>query len=406
MGIYSFIFELQKLIKPDFKKRLYGGKLHTFLRAGLRREQGSIDKLEYIVNSLERINTRDYLLSHSGPRNEVSALPSGCVVEINNTCNLDCAMCKTSLSTRPKQFMDLDVFERIVTKVKKANMTVESIHSTGDPLTNPRLRNYLDILRKHNMSVTLSSNFLLIEKHLDTIFEFRDVIHTIRPSIDGASKSVYEKIRCGGKWETLHRGLTKFADRNSGISNPFHVFVHSIISKDNFHEIALIPHVFSYLAPPTNFRFDFVNSIAPVNDYFLENNYFDDAYVVNAPCSLPWGSFYILCDGSLSACCQDYHGDLSFAEALRDDFENCYNSEFLKNLRAAMLAGNLEGMPRSCRNCFIVDPRFGDLINSIFSYFFLSVKKHPVYLQTALDQIGPKMKQGDFTAVLDIVKSL
>jgi hypothetical protein len=300
----------------------------------------------------------------------------------------------------------LDVFERIVLKVRNSNMTVESIHSTGDPLTNPHLRNYLEILRKYNMCVTLSSNCLLIEKHLDTIFEFRDEIHTIRPSIDGASKNVYETIRCGGKWENLQRGLTKFADRNKKISNPFHVFVHSVISKDNFHEIALIPHVFSYLAAPTNFRFDFISSIAPVNDYFLEKNYLDDAYVINSPCRLPWGSFYILSDGTLSACCQDYHGDLSFGKALEDDFEKSYNSEFLKNVRTAMMEGDLESLPNSCRSCLIVDPRFADLINSIFDYFFLFVKKHPVYLQTALDEIGPKMKQGDFKAILDIVKTL
>jgi organic radical activating enzyme len=406
MALYSALAKMQKLIGPRFKKRLYGGKLHAFLRSRFRRELGSIQNLERIVDNIKRVDIHDYLLTCLSEKREVSKLPTGCVVEINNTCNLDCAMCRTSLSRRPKQLMDLELFEKIVEKAQNSNMRVESIHSTGDPLTNRRLRNYLEILRKHNMSITLSSNFQLMEKNIDTIFEFRDVIHTIRPSIDGASKKVYEKIRCGGNWEDLHRGLTKFADRNRKLSKPFHVFVNSVISKDNFHELALIPHVFSYLAPPLNFRFAFVVSVAHVKEYFLQNSYFDDAYVVNAPCPLAWGACYALADGSLSVCCQDYGGELVFGNAAEDELAKCYNNEFLKTLRAAMLQGDLQQMPPACRNCFIVDPRFGELINAIFDFFFLRVKKHPVYLQTALNEIGPKIKEGDFKTLLDIVRSL
>ena len=66
----------------------------------------------------------------------------------------------------------------------------------------------------------LSSNCLLVERHLDTIFEYRDIITKFRPSIDAASKEVYERIRVGGKWEDLHRNLHLFAERNAAAAWP------------------------------------------------------------------------------------------------------------------------------------------------------------------------------------------
>lgn len=402
----SALITLKKLIGPRLKKRLYGGKLHAFFRSRFRRELGNIQNLERIVDNIQHVGTHEYLLAGSAEDGDVAKSPTGIVVEINNTCNLDCAMCRTSLSRRPKQLMDLELFERIVKKAQDSNLSVESIHSTGDPLANRHLRKYLEILRKHRMSITLSSNFQLMENHIDTIFQFRDVIHTIRPSIDGASQDVYEKIRCGGTWDDLHRGLTKFADRNRKLSKPFHVFVNTVISKDNFHELALIPHVFSYLAPPLNFRFAFVVSVAHAEEYFFQKSYFGDSYIVNAPCPLPWGACYVLADGSLSVCCQDYNGELVFGNAAENDLAKCYNNGFLRTLRSAMLQRDLQRMPLSCRNCLIVDPRFGELINAIFDFFFLRVKKHPMYLQTALNEIGPRMKEGHFKRILDIVRSL
>ena len=70
---------------------------------------------------------------------------------------------------------------------------------------------------------------------MDTVFEYRDVIELFRPSLDAASKQVYERIRIGGKWEQLHQSLAMFAERNSRSANPFPIFVQNIVSKDNFH---------------------------------------------------------------------------------------------------------------------------------------------------------------------------
>jgi len=327
-------------------------------------------------------------------------------IEINDSCNIDCVMCKTSMAKRKKGLMEIDLFEHTIAKLAGAGMKNVTLHTIGDPLANRNLAKYLAILRKYGMTVSdLSSNCQLLERHLDTLFEYRDVIYTFRPSIDAASKEVYERIRVGGKWETLHAALRLFAERNAKAPLPFPVSVNNIISQDNIHEIAFIPGVFSYLAPPVNFRYAFINSLAPVNDYFFGKNCFD-SYMQNAPCHTIWNSVYVLKDGSLTTCCRDYNGDLVFGDVLKDDLKEAYNNPTMRRIRRAHLDGNTQAMPDLCRDCFIVDPRLSDVINGIFQYFIRHVGKDAAELQAALPEIIAGLGARDFDAVLERVRRL
>jgi len=44
--------------------------------------------------------------------------PQGSLIEITNSCNLNCTMCNTKLSTRPAGLMEPKVFERIISSLK------------------------------------------------------------------------------------------------------------------------------------------------------------------------------------------------------------------------------------------------------------------------------------------------
>ena len=74
------------------------------------------------------------------------------------------------------------------------------MHTIGDPLANPRLEEVFKELRKNNIHCSISTNGLLLYKHVDVLKEYLDVCPSIRISIDGATKKTYEKIRNKGKW--------------------------------------------------------------------------------------------------------------------------------------------------------------------------------------------------------------
>lgn len=372
------------------------------------KEEGSLPRILDLLNDMVATEGGIYWKSlHAHSEEVVTEIPGVAVIEINDSCNLDCAMCRTSLAARSKGLMDIDLFKRTIEGIRSRGTRRVSLHTIGDPLANRNIGTYLEVLREHSMTVPrFSTNALMLDRHMDTVFEYRDVIEKVRPSVDAASKDVYERIRIGGDWAALHRNLIAFSERNATADNPFPVSVDSIVSKDNFHEIAFIPYVFGYLAPPHKFGFNPINSLAPDgNAYFLKASYFDD-HLAHHPCSFPWQYLGILKDGRFTACHRDYNGDLAFGDSTRDDPLKVYNDEFMRGLRRAHLNGDLESMPAMCRKCMTVDPRLGDLLTATIHHFYLNVRKHPAYLQAALDKLGPALNRKDYPEAAAVVRAL
>lgn len=372
-----------------------------------------LSRLRELTDSMESISTHAYLATTVPTDAEVGdTIPNFAEIEINDSCNLNCAMCQTSLSKRKKGLMDLGLFEETIAKMATLGAKTTSLHTIGDPLANKNLGRYLEILRRYDIKVgSLTTNGLLFERQIDTVFEFRDVINRIRPSIDAVSKDVFERIRIGGKWEDLLRNLTLFADRNGRAENPFPVKVACIVSADNFHEVAFLPSTFSFLTGHKNFVFSFVNSLSPDGSYFQKNRIFDNWSTQNIPCSLPFTSLYVLKEGDISLCCRDYHGEVTFGnvkdwEIGKLPWDGSGGREKLEDIRKAHLQNNSEKLPGLCRNCFVVDPRVSTALTLIVWFFYSHSEKHPVYLQNFLFEWRDHLQARRLSEIADGVARL
>jgi pyruvate-formate lyase-activating enzyme len=278
-------------------------------------------------------------------------------IEINKNCNLNCAMCNTDLSTRPQMNMELDLFERAVLFAKSMKRPRTSLHTIGEPLLNPRLPQYFEILRKHGVEVFISTNALLLEKRLDLLIENADLIYDLRFSIDGASKETFEKIRVRGQWERLIRNLDYFRERTKDLQPFRQLRISSIVSEDVRHELARHLDFFSRYVPMRNIDLNLVGGLSPDNTYFLTRSILKNHIVPWPPCDQLFSStMHVLNDGRVTACCRDYNGDLVYG-SLRDGAPaELINNENVLELRRQHLENRI---PKEslCASCFRVDPR-------------------------------------------------
>ena len=113
-----------------------------------------------------------------------------------------------------------------------------SLHTIGEPLLNPLLEEYFKILRRYGVTVTLSTNGLLLAERMDLLFAYADVIGTLRLSIDGATEATYEKIRRPGRFSRLMENLDTFHVENTRNKSIAHIGMHSIVSNDVRDELA------------------------------------------------------------------------------------------------------------------------------------------------------------------------
>ncbi len=295
-------------------------------------------------------------------------------IETNNSCNIDCAMCQTSSSTRVKGIMEDELLEHSIEELVKNGRTDIAVHTIGEPTANPKFKTVLKLFRKNGIVMGLSTNGLLIHKHIENIIEYRDVCPVVHFSVDGATKETYEKIRIRGNWDKLieNINLAYKTLRKNGVPLKFSL----CMSKDNVHEIGdFIVRFRDYVENPSKDLYvGAINSLAPDNTYFNHVNIFPNHTYLNSPCwQVGTPTPHILIDGRVSACCRDYDGSIVIGDINKNSLKEILQGDKLKSLTEEHRSKNLKDRPL-CESCFVVDDRVNDIFGSLLER---TLKRNP-----------------------------
>lgn len=295
-------------------------------------------------------------------------------VEINNNCNLNCLMCRSWEAKRKIEYMGLDIFEKACSEAVSLGNKIFNIYTIGEPLLNPNLINYLELLRFYQLKTNISSNGLLLHKNnnIKVIMDYADIIQHLRFSVDGATKETYEKIRTPGKFNRLIENLDMFNEVNK--DGNILVKFDSILSTDNKDEIARYYSIFSKYTNMELIDFHFMNGSAPDNKYFFEASVLPQYITKNVPCEkqILSGYLHILCNGDVTACRRDYHGDLIYGNIIENSAIELINNPKIVALREAHLNNNLQDNI-FCSNCYVIERKVEDIFNLFVE---IIVKKH------------------------------
>lgn len=319
------------------------------------------------------------------------------VIEINNTCNIDCLMCKTSLSTRQKGRMTTEMLELSVKRTIEFGVREVELHTLGDPLANPRLAEVFALLRRHRLRTGISTNGLLLHRHVDTLLEFVDVCSSLSFSIDGATAPTYERIRAGGNWDQLLANLDLAKEKLK--PNGFRIRSAMVVSRENVHEIGMFIERFRHhvTEPQADLFFGFVNSLAPDNAYFEATNLFRIHTHLNTPCHMVSGTIpHTLVDGRVSICSRDYDGSLVVGDIRQHSLAEIFQGDSMQALQRAHAAGDVSAYPL-CRTCFTVDHRIADAFNELMAYllYFFPQEKADFYQERANECISMFQQAAD-----------
>ena len=316
------------------------------------------------------------------------------VVEINNTCNLNCAMCQTMSATRKRGRMEIDLFRKILVKLSKQGIKTLALHTLGDPLANPRLPEIFEEIRRYNFKTSICTNGLLLDRHIDTLIEYMDICPSISFSIDGAKATSYEKIRVGGKFDNILKQLelSNKKLRTKGMS----VKIQFMICNDNIDEIGEFICLFRkyVLMPAYDLSFSVITGLAPDNQYFHEANPFPNLTHKNLMCFRPAGDpLWVNVDGTVSACCRDYHGDLTVGNIIKEEYDDILNGKGLRNLQVAHEKNKLSSFPL-CDSCFRPDKRLDSIIDTYVRFLIYSFpKKNSSFYQNNINRIIDILKK-------------
>lgn len=362
--MYNYLLSILKKRAPGLYKILKKLKNKLFF------DKKFIQKLnqenEILIKSIEKESFYDFkkkeFFENKDKKSKVG------ILEINNSCNINCVMCDTKSSSRAKKLMDLELCEKSVKEMQDQGINSILLHTIGDPLANAKLKDYLKILRKYNMQAGISTNGLMLDKHVDTLIEYFDICSNIRFSIDGVKKETYEKIRFGGIFEKLIENLNLAEKKLKKIGYEFAVEL--VISTDNFDELGeFIVYFRKYINNPyKNMHFNFMTSLSPNNDYFLKHNTLKEHTSKNFFCQYASSLIpYVLVDGRVSACCRDYDGSLVVDDINKNKLKNMSEGIGFKSLQNAHVEGGKIDNYELCKSCYIVDSRASKIWRNIIT---------------------------------------
>ena len=276
--------------------------------------------------------------------------PDRMYIESTNLCNLGCIMCPTGRKeiSRPKGFMDFDLFRRIVDEMAP-HVHATTLHIWGEPLMHPRIFDMIAYCRAKGLRSEISTNSTLLDER-----KARRILETgldaIYLCLDGMRPETYESIRLNADYERTNRNIRRFIElkMEGGYRRPY-VNLQIIQMQKTATEIEefvrawSIPGVDNINVKPFDSWADQDQSISQLRA---------DRPVVPAkryPCPNLWYHVHIYWDGSLAMCDRDFNVLFPLGN-VKDGVMKAWNGPQMQELRRLHLENRLEDVS-PCNTC-------------------------------------------------------
>lgn len=278
-------------------------------------------------------------------------------IELTNVCGLTCSFCPTK--ELPNREMDLDFFESVIKQAAKYTKEI-ACHVVGDPLTQPNLHAYLDIIHKYGLKAMLTTSGYFLKKHAYTTL-FHPCVKQINISLNSFNKNdtafTFEQyigpvlLLCE---EKIKRDKELFI--NLRVWNLDEIMSESLFNKVLFQKLS---SAFGIKLDVENIYLNRPKSIRLASKILVHfDNYFEWPSLKNnnhgdGTCQGLQSHIAILASGKVVPCCLDCEGIIELGDLHEHNLKDILGSTRAVN----MLEGFKEGkaVEELCQKCSYKD---------------------------------------------------
>jgi radical SAM protein with 4Fe4S-binding SPASM domain len=270
---------------------------------------------------------------------KLNYFPSKVFIEPTNVCNFKCKICPQSTNLKiPKGFMDLGLYEHILSQIRVNNCRVV-LHLFGEPLLHPQIDLMIKKAKENKLNVKLHTNgslltFNLSKKIVDSGLD------RIVFSFNGAdSKETYEQICEGVKFDMIVDNIRNFLKiRQQKNNHLLRVGFELVKLNDNSNTHQIIKSFKKLFKDYKNLDFDCIPAHSWVGKFSqklnLKTRPQSNFY---APCQHLWNEFCICWDGIVVACCKDMQRDYVIGDIKKETLLEIWNGEKIVKLRKMLI---------------------------------------------------------------------
>lgn len=276
-----------------------------------------------------------------------TSLPLSLQIELTNHCNIRCTCCPRENLHRPKGFMDLHLFRKIIGEAAGLGIKRAHLYLHGEPLLHPHLIPMIEFVKEKGMGVSLATNGMLLDRPTAEAILAAGVNNAdhVRFSLLGHSKQVHEKIMRGVLHEKVMVNILNFIElRNArGGCGPL---VETVMYNmaDNSHEGQDYTRFWQGVA-------DHVRWVDKVSEQY--SSYQKEGSAVpgrTRTCKYLWQRLTILWNGEVTTCCADLNGTQVFGNLREGSIAAQWKHDKLELLRRVHKEKRFDKVPL-CATC-------------------------------------------------------
>ncbi|MGQ0552960.1 MAG: radical SAM/SPASM domain-containing protein [Planctomycetota bacterium] len=328
-------------------------------------------------------HTRTVRIRKSQPEGQAPALPGRIIVEPTNACNLSCGYCGNKDMVRPRTYLPMDVFEKLLDEMVALGIPRITLHTIGEPTLHPRIADMLALAVARQRVVTMSTNGTLLTEELARSL-VRAGPHMLHVSVDAADQATLGKTRQGAALDDIITGLRRLR-RLRDAEGPLRDSPWGRVRMPTLAVTCVLTPNFTRAVEREFFR-----TFSPIVDdivFHTANNHGDYVHTepwyqrsllprrwrkgfyksLRVPCPYPWDTLYLLSDLTVSACRWDFDARVPVGRFPETSLPELWHGQAMRSLRRAHMQADF-GDWTLCEDCS------GNLYENRYEHFRLTNK--------------------------------
>lgn len=272
-------------------------------------------------------------------------------IELNNYCNLRCAICEYDLAEEfkkdqtPKMQIDIELVKKIIIDGIPLGLSSIGTSVNNEPFMKKDIVDFCRWASQNGvLDIIVTTNATLMTKEIsDSIID--SGITRLRFSLDAYSKDLYEQIRIGAKYEKTIENIEYFLSLKKKLNKKLPVTsVNFVLMEKNRAELEQFKNYWR-----DKVDFVAVQNLVPVDH--TEMRVSDLRPVVeNFRCPQPFQRLLIRADGEVMPCTYCNKGHYVLGNVYEKSVREMWKSDFMQQLRKAQLNGNYRNY-KTCVDC-------------------------------------------------------
>lgn len=278
-------------------------------------------------------------------KNIVNRFPIHLDIELNSHCNLRCIMCFQSFAPPAKGLMSWKLYTKLIDEGAKKGLRAIKLQYRGEPLLYPKIVEAVEYAKKKGIiDVMFNTNANLLTEDMSQKL-IKAGLDKLICSVDGYNKQFYEKIRRGGKWNTVLKNIKQMQKLKQELNSKTPDVRVQMLKFDWIKNGA--QHVKEYIefwkTIVDDIGVDYCNDYdySKINDILICSDF---------KCSSPWQRLFIMWDGQVRLCCGDIYGQYPLGNAKKDSIEKIWKSAKVKYARETNRTGRSH-LLEICNSC-------------------------------------------------------